>query len=52
MSDYIRLPIARDVRVDVHFTGTVTQEAIQKLIEILECEKDTFPSEEEWPARA
>ena len=45
--DILRFLIARDVRVEIHLTGQVTQEAVQKMIDILECEKDTFTKEKE-----
>lgn len=43
------LPIARDTKAAVVFRGEVTQKAIDKLIQFLELQKDTFPLQ---PAQA
>lgn len=50
MSDILLYPIARDVRVQINFTGRVTQEAVQKLIDLLAEECDTFPTNAEVEA--
>lgn len=41
----IKLQIGREARAEIHFNGAVTQEAVQKLIDLLELQKDTFPRE-------
>ena len=45
--EHLILPIARDTKAIVIFTGEITQEAISKLIELLECEKETYPTKGE-----
>ncbi len=45
--EHLILPIARETKAVVIFTGEITQEAITKLIELLECEKDTYPTQSE-----
>ena len=45
--EHLILPIARDTKAIVIFTQRPTQEAIEKLIQFLELEKDTYPKQEE-----
>lgn len=53
-SNELRFNISRDSQAIVVFTGSVTQEAIEKLAALLELQKDTFPTkaELEQPRRA
>lgn len=40
----LRLKISRNCEAKVTFSGTVTQDAITKLVALLEMSKDTFPT--------
>lgn len=44
----LRFSISRDSEAQVIFHGPVTQEAIDKLSKLLELQKDTFPTREEF----
>ena len=43
----LRLRLSRDCSAQVVLRGTVTREAIAKLVALLELESDCFPSEDE-----
>lgn len=44
---YLRFPISRECEALVIFSGVVTQEAIEKLILILETSRDAYPTRAE-----
>ena len=50
-SEWLRFAIGPDMRAEIQFTGPVTREAVGKLISILECGRETFPTDAEVQGR-
>ena len=41
----LHFQLSPNCKAEVSFTGTPTQEAIEKLLELLEASKETFPTQ-------
>jgi hypothetical protein len=52
LGQVMKVQVAVDCHVTVVFTGTVTQEAIDKLIENLNLAKDTYPTRDSFEKEA